>query len=36
MLDHKTQYAVIRCLEVMGEAVKRISDDVRKGHPDIP
>lgn len=36
MLDHKTQYAVIRCFEVMGEAVKRVSDEVRKGHPDIP
>lgn len=36
LFDHKTQYAVIRCFEVIGEAAKRISDDVRKGHPDIP
>lgn len=35
MFDRKTQYAVIRCFEVMGEAVKRVSNDVRKRHPDI-
>ena len=34
--DHKTQLAVIRCLEVMGEAVKRLSEDVQKAYPDIP
>ena len=34
--DHKCQFAVIRCLEVIGEAVKRLSDDVQKTHPDIP
>ncbi len=36
MLDRKTQYAVIRCFEVMGEAVKRVSDEIRERHPDIP
>lgn len=34
--DEKTQYAVIRCLEVIGEAVKRIPEDFRELHPDIP
>ena len=34
--DHKCQLAVVRCLEVMGEAVKRLSEDVQKAHPDIP
>jgi len=34
--DNKTQYAVIRCFEVIGEAVKRLSDDIRKAHPDVP
>lgn len=34
--DHKTQLAVIRCLEVMGEAVKRLSGDVQRTYPDIP
>jgi uncharacterized protein with HEPN domain len=34
--DEKTQYAVIRCLEIIGEAAKRIPEEFRKGHPDIP
>ena len=34
--DEKTQYAVIRCLEVIGEAVKRIPEDFREQHPVIP
>ena len=34
--DEKTQYAVIRCLEVIGEAAKRIPEEFRQGHPDIP
>ena len=34
--DFRTQYAVIRALEICGEAVKRIPDDVRKLEPDIP
>lgn len=28
--DYKTQYATIRCFEVIGEAVKRIPEDYRK------
>jgi uncharacterized protein with HEPN domain len=27
---------VIRNFEIIGEAAKRLSDDVRKAHPDIP
>ncbi len=34
--DKKCQYAVIRCLEVIGEAVKRLSEEARKTYPDVP
>ena len=34
--DKKTINAVVRSLEVMGEAAKRIPDDVRQKYPDIP
>lgn len=34
--DHKTQDAVIRNLEIIGEAVKNISDTDRAGAPDVP
>ena len=34
--DKKTQYAVIRCLEVIGEAAKNIPDKSRTKCPDIP
>ena len=34
--DTRTVYAVIRCLEVMGEAVKHIPAVVRRKYPDIP
>lgn len=34
--DKKTSYAVVRCIEIMGEAVKNIPDDVREKYPDIP
>jgi uncharacterized protein with HEPN domain len=33
--DHQRQLAVIRCLEVMGEAVKRLSLEIQKVHPEI-
>jgi len=36
LADRKTQYAVIRCLEVIGEAAKRLSDDAHRRYPDIP
>jgi uncharacterized protein with HEPN domain len=34
--DLKTTYAVIRALEVAGEAAKRIPDDVRARYPAVP
>ena len=34
--DKKTINAVVRSLEVMGEAAKKIPDDVRQKYPDIP
>jgi len=34
--DTKTMYATIRSLEVIGEAIKNIPDDVRKIYPEIP
>ncbi len=34
--DHKTQDAVVRNLEVIGEAAKNISDDFRERYPEIP
>ncbi len=34
--DEKTQFAVIRALEVAGEAAKNIPDTVRNKYPDIP
>ena len=33
--DKKTLYAVIRCLEVLGEAVKKIPPSVREKYPEI-
>jgi uncharacterized protein with HEPN domain len=34
--DERTQDAVIRNFEVIGEAAKRIPDDYRKNNPSIP
>ena len=34
--DRKTIYAVVRALEIIGEAVKRIPDGVRNRYPQIP
>jgi uncharacterized protein with HEPN domain len=34
--DGKTVRAVIRSIEVIGEAASKISLDLRKAHPDIP
>jgi uncharacterized protein with HEPN domain len=34
--DPKTQDAVVRSFEVMGEAAKRVSEDLRALAPDIP
>ena len=34
--DDKTIFAVIRAIEVVGEAVKNIPEDVKKGYSEIP
>lgn len=34
--DQKTQYAVVRALEMIGEASKMVPDTIRQGHPEIP
>ncbi len=34
--DEKTYFAVIRCLEVIGEASKRIPDEVRMRYATVP
>jgi uncharacterized protein with HEPN domain len=34
--DRKTQDAVVRNIEIMGEAVKHLSPRFRTNHPDIP
>lgn len=34
--DKKTLYAAIRCLEVLGEAVKKIPKHIREKYPEIP
>lgn len=34
--DTKTVYAVIRALEIIGEAVKKIPVNIRKKYPQIP
>lgn len=36
MADPMVQDAVIRNLEVIGEAVKGLSEDLRTTHPDVP
>jgi len=34
--DDKTLSAVIRKLEIIGEAVKQLGEDIRQTHPEIP
>jgi len=36
MRDRRTQDAVIRNLEVIGEAVNKLSPDLQAAHPEIP
>ena len=34
--DTKLQYAVIRAVEIMGEAASRVSPEFRESHPELP
>lgn len=34
--DIRTQYAIIRCFEVIGEASKKIPDDYKSKYPSVP
>lgn len=34
--DLKTQAAVIQKIQIMGEAVKRLSEEFKQAHPDVP
>lgn len=34
--DRKTQFAVIRALEIIGEAAKNIPSEVREKYPSVP
>jgi len=34
--DDLRNYGVVRCLEIIGEATKRLPDELRKQHPEIP
>ena len=36
LIDDKTSSAVIRKLEIIGEAAKNIPDNIRENHPGIP
>lgn len=34
--DEKTQYAVVRALEIIGEAAKKIPPEIKEEYPEIP
>ena len=34
--DRKSVYAVVRCLEIISEASRRVGEDVKARHPSIP
>lgn len=34
--DLKTQYAVVRTIEIIGEASKKVPSEIKKAFPDIP
>lgn len=36
LVDKKTQFAVVRALEVIGEAAKKIPSSLRSEYPDVP
>ena len=35
-LDRRTAYAVIRCLEIISEASRKLPEDLKARHPQIP
>lgn len=34
--DKKTSYAVVRCIEIIGEAAKNVPENIRNKYPKIP
>ena len=34
--DTKTNFAVLRCLEIIGEATKHIPEQIRQKYPEVP
>lgn len=36
LTDEKTSYAVVRCLEIIGEAAKNIPAETRLKYPEVP
>ncbi len=36
MADRKLQLAVERAIEIIGEAARQVSDDLRNAHPELP
>lgn len=36
LADEKTRYAVMRCYEILGEAVRHLPEGLKSAHPDIP
>jgi len=34
--DEKTMYAVVRAIEIIGEAVKKVPPDLRDTYPEVP
>lgn len=34
--DEKTNYAIVRCFEIIGEATKQIPNEMREKYPQIP
>src|SRR5208282_4532063 len=36
LLDQKTTFAVVRCIEIIGEATKNVTDNIREKHVEVP